>query len=609
MQKNCLYPISFFISLFLSAAVWAQQPVQYKVSFPNAVHHEAEIEITLTDLPPEVLEIKMARTSPGRYALHEFAKNVYNVQATDDAGHELNIYRPDPYRWHITGHSGKVVLTYTLFADQIDGTYASVDNRQAHLNIPATFMYTDQLKFRPVEVSINLSDHPEWKIATQLKNVGENQFWAPDLYYFMDSPIQLGNFEERHWTSTSNGKDYDFSMVLHHDGSIQETDQFTAMAKKVVEEEKAVFGELPDFDFGSYTFLVNYLSYADGDGMEHRNSTVISANRPLSTQIKRNISTVSHEFFHAWNVERIRPSSLEPFDFQQANMSGELWFAEGFTSYYTSLILCRAGIITQEEYMEGLTQTLNYVLLSPGNKIFSPVEMSYQAPFVDAAVSVDPVNRANTFISYYSYGQVIGLALDLTLRSQHKNLTLDGFMHEMWQRYGKPETPYTLTDLQTTLADYSKDPNFAKNFFDQHITGTTLPDIKTLMEAVGINLAHAHPNSASLGTLKTEPTDSGLVVTSPVHKGSPLYEAGIEQGDLILSVNEEKLYLPAQLDSIQQQLQPGKTLKVHYYQRDVEKETIITLEQDQQLKLTIQPEVEENMSELRDAWLGSKAGN
>src|SRR5690606_24228781 len=219
---------------------------------------------------------------------------------------------------------------------------------------------------------------------------------------------------------------------------------------KVVLQQKAVFGELPTYDYGEYTFLACYMPNANGDGMEHRNSTYVVSTRSLANGgIDQNIGTVAHEFFHCWNVERIRPKALEPFNFADANMSGELWFAEGGTSYDTNFVLWRAGIIAPEVYIKDLTGTFNYVGDCAARRFFNPIDMSYQAPFVDAATSVDPVNRENTFISYYSYGSVLGLALDLSLRKN--GLNLDGYMKLVWQTYGKKEVPYTLQDLRQTL--------------------------------------------------------------------------------------------------------------------------------------------------------------
>lgn len=587
-------------------AAWAQQPVRYEVSFPNAVHHEARIRAHFSSLPHEVLEVRMARSSPGRYAVHEFAKNVYELTAVDGAGEALTIYRPDPHTWAIAGHKGEVVVEYTLFADRIDGTYASVNERQAHLNIPASFMYSEQLKYRPVEVRFELADQPDWKVATQLKQLDEQTFYAPDMYYFMDSPIQLGNFSERSWTSTSNGREYEIRMALHHDGSEEEEDSYANWTWRIVEEQKAVFGELPDFDFGHYTFLMKYLPEAGGDGMEHRNSTIVTSSRSLNEHAKRNIGTVSHEFFHAWNVERIRPASLEPFNFTEANMSGELWFAEGFTSYYTDLILCRAGIMSEEEYLQSLGGTLNYVLLYPGSRFFSPVEMSYQAPFVDAAVSIDPVNRNNTFISYYSYGEVLGLALDLRLRSEFKDKSMDGFMRYVWQHYGKPEIPYTVRDLQAALGKYSGNKQFADEFFSRHIEGKELPDLQQLLASMGLDLSAQAAQQASLGMAHWQEKDGSLILNSYAFKETPLYEAGLEKGDELLQFAGEAVSTKAALDSLLAQHKPGDTVKLRYMRFGRAQKASVQLQANPSLSIKKADKAGKQADRMRKDWLSSK---
>lgn len=585
----------------------AQQAVRYEVSFPNAIHHEVRIKASFKDLPHEVLEVRMARSSPGRYAVHEFAKNVYELKAVNGEGEALDIYRPGPHTWAIAGHQGEVVVEYTLFADRIDGTYASVNERQAHLNIPASFMYSEQLKQKPVEVHFNLEDQPDWKIATQLKQLDEHTFYAPDLYYFMDSPVQLGNFSERSWTSTSNNKDYEIRMVLHHEGNEEELDQYADWTQRIVEEQKTVFGELPEFDYGRYTFLVSYLPEADGDGMEHRNSTIVTSSRPLDSYAKRNIGTVSHEFFHAWNVERIRPASLEPFDFTEANMSGELWFAEGFTSYYTDLTLCRAGIISEEEYLQSLSGTLNYVLLYPGSGFFSPVEMSYQAPFVDAAVSIDPVSRSNTFISYYSYGELLGLALDLRLRSNFKDKTMDGFMRHVWQVFGKPEIPYTVRDLETALAEYAGSRAFAEDFFSRHIEGKELPDMQQLLGEMGLNLEQPAEQQASLGLANWQEQGGRLVLGSYAFKGTPLYQAGLEKDDVLLDFDGQPLSTKAALDSLLANRKPGDEVSLRYVRLGREREQNVQLIANPSLRVNTAQKPSKQAIRMRQDWLNSKA--
>src|SRR5699024_3277376 len=152
----------------------------------------------------------------------------------------------------------------------------------------------------------------------------------------------------------------------------------------------AIYKEPADYDYGSYTFIADYLPQANGAGMEHPNSTILTTPRRLARDgWTRNISTLSQDFLPRWNVERVRPKSLEPFDFMEANMSDALWFAEGFTSYYDDLTIRRAGLTSNKEYAADWAGTLNYVLNSPGNSYYNPIEMSRQAPFVDAATSVD----------------------------------------------------------------------------------------------------------------------------------------------------------------------------------------------------------------------------
>jgi len=300
---------------------------------------------------------------------------------------------------------------------------------------------------------------------------------------------------------------------------------------------------------------------ASGDGMEHRNSTFISGNIVLdSSGLERAYGTVAHEFFHCWNVERIRPKSLEPFDFEQANMSGELWFAEGFTSYYTDLTLCRAGLITKNDYISGISGGLNAVINSPARRLRTPVEMSQFAPFADAASSIDPVNFGNTFISYYTYGKVLGLALDLSLRNQDRDLSLDGFMARMWGRFGKPEIPYTVAGIESTLAEYAGEA-FASNFFNQYIYHSELPDYQALLNTVGISLTLAHPGQGYWGAT-LEQVDHQVLISRYASFGTPAYQAGLDAGDQILTIDGQQISSVQEAETIIRNHQPGDVIQV-----------------------------------------------
>jgi predicted metalloprotease with PDZ domain len=306
--------------LLASSPLTAQQGVEYEISFPNLVHHEAEISVTFNDVTQKPLEVRMSRSSPGRYALHEFAKNVYAVTAVDGAGRPLAITRPNPHQWDVQGHDGTVTFRYTLFGDRADGTYTGIDNTHAHLNMPATFAWARGLEDQPISITFR-RPRENWKIATQLVPTGHlERFTAPDLSYFLDSPTEISDFDLRSWEIVSNGQRQTIRLAVHHDESSDHVDRYAEMTRRVVDEQIAVFGEPPTFDHGTYTFIACYTPWVAGDGMEHRNSTILTSTRPLSTGALQNLGTVSHEFFHVWNVERLRPRSLEPFDFEEASM-------------------------------------------------------------------------------------------------------------------------------------------------------------------------------------------------------------------------------------------------------------------------------------------------
>lgn len=595
--------MKFVLSLFtILSGLWSMaQTNTYTISFANAVHHEASIDATFPDLEGDTISFRMSRTSPGRYALHEFAKNVYGFKAFDGKGKTLSVHRPNPYEWQVTGHNGSVQIKYTLFANRGDGTYSQIDETHAHLNIPATFMYAPSLSERQIEVTFNVREDLNWKVATQLSLVSGTTYSAPNLYYFMDSPTEISDFMLRSFEV--DGKT--IQLALHHNGTEAEADTYFEKVKKVVLAEKDVFGELPNFDHDTYTFLACYIPNASGDGMEHRNSTIVTSTRSLANGgMERNIGTVSHEFFHAWNVERIRPKSLEPFDFEAADMSGALWFAEGFTSYYTNLILCRAGLISPKEYVEGIAGTFNYVWNSPARQFFNPIEMSYQAPFVDAATSVDPVNRDNTFISYYSYGSVLGLALDLSLRED--GLTLDDFMKSVWEQYGKPEVPYTIENLHDALNGFAG-KKFGDDFFNTYVYTSGMPDYVSLLNSVGVNLEQPKIEPYFGAYTSMSPDNSGYKILRNPVMDSPAYLAGLDTGDVILDINGISFSEDQDFSDYLKQFKMGDSLKVSFTRYGVPKTTSLVLRPSPDYSIHLMEDKEQtpskSMLQQRKSWL------
>ncbi|MFT5862357.1 MAG: putative metalloprotease with PDZ domain [Flavobacteriales bacterium] len=584
------------ITLFLCAISYGQTNT-YTISFENAAHHEAEIKATFPNLKTKTVTARMSRTSPGRYALHEFAKNVYAFKATNSKGEVLPVKRPDPYSWEITGHDGTVHIRYTLFANRGDGTYSQVDDTHAHLNMPATFIFMDTTEERPIEVTFDTKD-TNWKVATQLRKLSDTKYSAPNLYYFLDSPTEVSDYQLREFTV--DGQNIRF--VLHSPDSSDDFDTYWEEVKAIIHQQKAVFGELPAYDFGEYTFLACYITNASGDGMEHRNSTVLTDTETLAEGgMTGNIGTVSHEYFHSWNVERIRPTDLEPFDFKAANMSEGLWFAEGFTSYYTGLILTRAGVITAEKYIKGLNGGFNYVWNSPAREFFNPIEMSYQAPFVDAAKSVDPVNRGNTFISYYSYGSVLGLALDLSLREE--GLNLDDYFKKVWEAHGKNEVAYTVQDLEKVLGEYAGDA-FAKAFFSNYIYNSEMPDYARLFSQVGVAMER-NDTKAFFGARLVD-NEKGLKITRGTQKGSPAYIAGLDTGDLLTAIDGKMITKKEDFETLLATMSVGQKMTVTFERFGQTKTTEVTLASDPTYTISLEEKVSRKLAKNRSDWLEKK---
>ena len=447
------------------------QKISYSVSFPNILHHEAQIAVVAEGIPQQSLVFRMSRSSPGRYATHEFGKNVYDVKAFDKAGKTVLVNRVDGDVYTVPSYKGYVKLEYTLYANYADGTYAGIDISGVHLNMPASFMWVKGADKVPIYVEFELPNK-NWHIATQLKPGNTaNSFYAPGLQYFMDSPVRMANIISKKWELTNpDGKKYDFELALDAKAADSSVQSFANKVKRITQEAQAVFGELPNYDYGKYVFLASINPYVKGDGMEHRNSTMISL--PIVFSDNNGLLEVfAHEFFHCWNVERIRPKTIEPFNFEKSNMSDGLWCAEGFTQYYGNLIMRRAEFDDDASFVGTISSLINTKINTPGARRFSPIEVSKHAVFVDAGVAVDKTNYSNMYTSYYPYGAAIALALDLELRTKFSNLSVDGYMTALWKKFGKTEIAYSMEGLEEVLSNYTGNKTFASNFFTKYIFG------------------------------------------------------------------------------------------------------------------------------------------
>jgi len=428
----------------------------------------------------------------------------------------------------------------------------------------------------------------------------------------MDSPTSLAACKSYSWdVSNPNGKKQTLHVTTHSDDDQSTIDNFGKMVQRLSLEEQAVFGELPVYDYGNYTFVHDVYATNAGDGMEHRNSTSIVQTTPkVAGNETRLLGTFSHEFFHSWNVERIRPKSLEPFNFEHANTSSELWFAEGFTQYYGELLLVRAGLRPASDYMRTVAGLVNTVLNTPAAARYSPAQMSRYAVFADAGVAVDASNMSNIFTSYYTYGGATALALDMRLRTEFK-LTLDDYMKAVWLTHGKPEKPYTIPDLQNVLTSVTKSPAFAADFFNRYIYGIEKNNYQALLDKAGLMLRRAQPGKGWGGSLRTSPADGGgLYVTSSTLMGTPAYKAGLDAGDIILTADGKEVKDGQAYNTIITGKNPGDQVTVTYKNRTGSHQTTIIVQENPAYEVvtyeTAGKEPSAAQTAFRNNWLSSK---
>jgi predicted metalloprotease with PDZ domain len=611
--------------LTVAANTFAQSSVTYRLSFPEPEHRWMQVELALGDLPATPLELHMSRASPGRYALHEFSKNVFELHVTDPAGAMLLVTQTTPHRWVVARHPSSVRVSYRVFGDRTDGTYLSIDPAHAHVNMPAALMWAQGLEDRPVTVRFEPPAGSGWHVATQLFPGADAQtFTAPNLQYLMDSPSEFSAFSLRSFTVRDGAREPAFRLAIHHEGDEGELDGFARDVEKIVREERGVFGEFAPYDGGTYTFIADYLPWDNGDGMEHRNSTIVTSSSSIRANRGGLLSTISHEFFHSWNVERIRPKSLEPFNFDEANMSGELWLAEGFTNYYGPLALHRAGLTSLQDFTETIASAVNAVIFKPGRQVHTAEEMSMMAPFVDAAAAIDRTDFDNTFISYYTWGEAIGLGLDLTLRTRSEGkVTLDDFMREMWRRFGKPggrapgyvDRPYTVADAKAALAAVSGDAPFANDFFARYIQGHEVVDYATLLSGAGLVLKPRAPQSGFAGELQLQDSPAGVRIAGSVPMGSPAYAAGLEREDVLTQVGGMTATRAEDVDAAIRAVKAGTPLNITYRHRGRGQPitSVILVIADPRLELVPAEQTGQRLTiaqrRIRDEWLRSRTGN
>jgi predicted metalloprotease with PDZ domain len=559
----------FLLLLFtLSRTVSLSAPsVTYAISFPEPHTHYIEVQMLIEGFREKELAVKMPVWAPGSYLVREFARNVEGFKASSPAG-ALKAVKKDKNTWSVTpAGEGPVTVSYRVYANELSVRTSFVNEQHGYINGTSVFMYVNGLKHLPLKVKVK--PFREWKvISTGLKSGQDKWELLADNYDVLaDSPIEIGN--HRVFDFTASG-------TLHHvamfgEGNYNEDSLKKDMAKIAV-SCTSIFGENPNKE---YTFIVHNITVPSG-GLEHLNSTTLQVNRWTYSPRKNYLqflSLVAHEYFHLWNVKRLRPVQLGPFDYDRENYTELLWLMEGVTSYYDEHILRRCAFVNEKDFLETFADGISVIENQPGNTVQSVAEASFDAWIKHYRPNE---NSHNSTISYYSKGQVLGGILDLELlNATGGEKGLDALLRYLYDNYYKNGNKgITETDVEKAanlVAGRSMD-----HFFRDYINGTNTIDYSRILGYAGLEIRNVNPDSgkASLGAALYE--KEGKLLVKNVTKGSAAYIGGLNAEDEIIAANGYRMN-NEKLTRLLAGMKPGEKLTVTVSRDDIMRTLEITL--------------------------------
>jgi predicted metalloprotease with PDZ domain len=539
--------------------------IHYLVAMPQPETHLFEVTLQLVNHPSPILDLKMPVWTPGSYLIREYAKNLQDFAAF--VGDKPLTWRKiSKNHWQVNKNGvSELTVRYRIFANELTVRTNHLDTTHGYFNGAALFFRLPGWEGLPTRVTI-VPPRPEWRVTTVLPSIGEqtNSFLAADFDTLADSPFEIGSHQLYHFEVL--GKPHE--LAIWGQGNFQ-AQRMIADIQRIVQVEAQMFGGLP---YERYVFLLHLFAQAYG-GLEHKNSCSLIYQRfGFRSQDKydRFLQLVAHEFFHLWNVKRIRPKALEVFDYDRENYTPSLWFCEGTTSYYDLLIPLRAGMYDAKAYLNNWGKEITRFLTTPGRKVQPLSESSF-----DAWIKLyrPDANSGNSQISYYLKGEMVSLLLDLLIRARHGNQhSLDDVMRQMWQQFGQAEIGYTPEQLQEVIESVAG-VNLA-DFFGRYIDGTEELPFNQYLEPFGLQLVAEQEEEPYLG-IKAK-TENGREIIKFVEMGSPAQLAGIDAGDELLAIAGIKV-TANQLSDRLKDYQPNDTIQVTVFHQDELRTYAVTL--------------------------------
>ncbi|HBB86254.1 MAG TPA: hypothetical protein DC047_01410 [Blastocatellia bacterium] len=551
--------LSFLVLSGPFAFAQSEQPlrsISYRLAMSRPVSHlfEVTMEIELSEgAAPKSLDFQMPKWSPGRYAVFDFAKNVQQFEALGGIcprGAQCKmapfpITRIDDQTWRVsTMNSPRLTIRYKVFGNDLSGTFSQLDSRHANYNGGSIFMYVVNHKPDPVRLEIN--PPPGWRIFNgRMTSLDQRDWQFPNWDILIDTPTEVAP----DFTLDEFKVDAKLYRVMVHSFG-DEGGKRAALVRdieKIVRAETAMWGP-PEFD--SYTFLIHFAADDhSGDGMEHLTSTQIIEPGALGeTGVYGDaLDTVAHEFFHVWNVKRLRPVELGPWDFTRPANTRGLWIAEGFTNYYGHLMMRRAGIWDDTRFFRTENQTVTGIENAPGSHLMSAIQSSQLAAFLDGAPHAQRTNLGNISISYYPKGELIALVLDLLIRGRANGKTsLDDVMRRMYEEFylKSPNATYYLRGRGYTSEDFQRVASEVSgldlnDFFRRYVQGVEVLPYDEALAYVGMQLVREQAREPFDAGIRLN-WENGTLTIGSVRNNSPAEDAGLQEGDEIVSLGGRK---------------------------------------------------------------------
>ena len=544
----------------------AAPDIAYTVSMPKPATHLLEVEMRLRwAAMPDKAELKMPVWTPGSYLVREYARHVQDLAVKDASGRALPWRKINKNTWQVDSKgAGEIVATYRVYSNELTVRTNELNDEHAFFTPAALLMFPKgQLQAASI-VKVNPPNN--WKVATGLPAVAgqTNTFRAVNFDVLYDSPFEVSDFVEH--VFEVRGKKHRYVITGEGNYDLKALARDTA---KIVEESYKIFGELP---YDDYTFIVNLRG---GGGLEHLNSTALQWQRfgfKPAARYKGFLGLVAHEYFHLFNVKRIRPDALGPFDYENENYTKLLWVAEGATEYYSNVLLRRAGLISDKEFLAARAAGFTDLASRPGR-----FETSLEESSFDAWIKYyrQDENAVNNQISYYDKGEIVNMMLDIVIRSSSNGAkSLDDVMRHLYNEFYKKGRNYTPEDYQKVsemMAGRSLD-----DFFSKYVRGEAEIDYAAIMAPLGLNVTASQANKgrAYLGADTAE--DNGRLTVRSVPAGTPAYDQGINTGDQIVAIDGYRASTQF-LQSYLNEKKPGDTVKLTLFRFDKLRDVNFTL--------------------------------